>query len=49
MAHCNSAVHDVGGLDQVMIEAAWQKPRHPYDFFFLIEQLWAQGIELDKG
>lgn len=34
MAHCNSAVHDVGGLDQVMKDATWQKPRHPYDLFF---------------
>lgn len=33
MAHHNSAVYDVGELDQTIIDAAWQKPRHPYTNF----------------
>lgn len=37
MAHHSSAVHDVGELDQVTIDAAWQKPRHAMLIF--IEQL----------
>lgn len=33
MAHHNLAVHDVGELDQVTIDAAWQKPRYPMLIF----------------
>ncbi|XP_017594893.1 PREDICTED: sorting nexin-3 [Corvus brachyrhynchos] len=33
MAHCNSAVYDVVELDQVMIDAFWQKYRYPYAHF----------------
>lgn len=33
MAHHNSAVYDVVELFQVMIDAFWQKYRHPYAHF----------------
>lgn len=33
MSHHNSAVYDVVELDQVMIDAFWQKYRYPYAHF----------------